>query len=48
MENKIEADDHEQQQKMNRSKRRKIAANKPVLEVVVRKRVKTTDSEDEM
>ena len=48
VEHKIEADDHEQQQKMNRSKRRKIAANKPVLEVVVRKRVKTTDSEDEM
>ena len=47
-ENNIEAEDHQQQQKMNRCKKRKLLANKPVAEVVVRKRVKTTDSEDEL
>jgi hypothetical protein len=47
VENGIEAEDHDQQLRLNRAKRRKLNANKPVPEVVVRKVVKTFDSEDE-
>lgn len=47
LEHKIQAEDHDQQLRVNRAKRRKLNAKKPVEEVVVRKVVKTFDSEDE-
>ncbi|MCA1800815.1 MAG: hypothetical protein LC650_05945 [Actinobacteria bacterium] len=43
----IDCENHEQQQKMNRAKRRKLNADKPVGEIRVHKAVSTVDDEDE-
>lgn len=43
----IDCEDHDQQQRKNRAKKRKIAANKPVEEVQVQKKVSTYESDDD-
>ncbi|MCA1807737.1 MAG: hypothetical protein LC687_07810, partial [Actinobacteria bacterium] len=43
----IDFENHEQQQKMNRAKRRKLNADKPVGEIRVHKAILTVDDEDE-
>jgi hypothetical protein len=47
LEKGVEAEDHDGELRLRRAKRRRLAAEKPVKEVVVRRTVRTTDSDDE-